>query len=73
MENTHDILAYIGRERVAAAFKLSKRRLDEWLQYNVIPSLYYDGLERMAGRPLPRKLFTFKMPSEPPEPRLFQP
>jgi hypothetical protein len=69
MENTQDILRYIGRQRVATAFKLSKRRIDEWLQFNVIPSLYFDGLERMAGRPLPRNLFSFKAPTEPPEPR----
>jgi hypothetical protein len=60
MESTHDILKYIGRDRVAAAFGLSKRRIDEWLQFNRIPSLYYHGLERMAGRPLPRDLFSFK-------------
>ena len=70
MENTQDILRFIGRQRVAAAFNLSKRRIDEWLQFNLIPALYFDGLERMAGRPLPRNLFTFKTPSEPPEPRL---
>jgi hypothetical protein len=64
MENARDIIAYIGRARVALAFGLSKRRLDEWLQHNRIPSLYYDGLERMAGRPLPRTLFSFKAPAE---------
>ncbi len=60
METAHDILDYIGRDRVSAAFGLSKRRIDEWLQFNCIPSLYFHGLERMAGRPLPRNIFSFK-------------
>lgn len=69
MNTVAEILAFIGRHRVMAAWGLSKRRIDEWLQFNCIPSLYYDGLERMAGRPLPRSLFSFKEPAEPPAPR----
>ena len=64
MNTVADILDFIGRPRVMAAWGLSKRRIDEWLQFNTIPSLYYNGLERMAGRPLPRDLFSFKDFSE---------
>ena len=62
METVSDIIKFIGRNRVEAAFGVSKRRVDQWLQFNVIPSLYFHGLERMAGQPLPRGLFSFKEP-----------
>jgi hypothetical protein len=64
MDTASEIITFIGRARVEAAFGVSKRSVDQWMQFNVIPSLYYHGLERMAGRPLPRGLFSFKDPAE---------
>jgi hypothetical protein len=63
MQTVADIINFVGRSRVEAAFGVSKRRVDQWIQFNAIPSLYFHGLERMAGQPLPRPLFTFKEPA----------
>lgn len=66
METAAQIINYIGAARVQGAFGVSKRRVDEWCQHNVIPALYFHGLERMAGQPLPRTLFSFKEPQASP-------
>lgn len=64
MKAVAEIINSIGRNRIEAAFGLSRRRVDEWVQFNMIPSLYFHGLERMAGQPLPRNLFSFKDAAE---------
>jgi hypothetical protein len=60
MKTARDITSYLGRERIQAALGLSRRNVTQWEQMNLIPALYYDALERMTGRPLPRSIFTFK-------------
>lgn len=60
MKTLSEILDFIGRERLMAevGVKSSAVRMAE--KSGKAPALWYDAMERLAGRPLPRDLFTFK-------------
>lgn len=60
MKTLSEILDYIGRERLMAevGVKSSAVRMAE--KAGRAPALWYDAMERLAGRPLDRSLFTFK-------------
>lgn len=60
MKTASDIIQFIGRDAIVEAFGLSVRRVNEMAHEGEIPAALYDGLERLAGRPLPRDAFSFK-------------
>jgi hypothetical protein len=60
MKTVAEVIDYIGQDRVKRAFGVNTRRLNQCRQFNQLSALWYDALERMAGRPLPRDLFSFK-------------
>jgi len=60
MKTASDIIDAIGRNRIMAAYGVKARVLQHHAQNNRLPALWFDGLEKMAGQPLPRHLFAFK-------------
>ena len=60
MENTADLLAKIGHDKAATALGVAVTRIKRATFEDRLPAAWYDALERLAGEPLPRALFTFK-------------
>lgn len=60
MKTQREIIEYIGRDRIAAAFGITGQAVSMQIKDGKFPAAWYDQLERMAGRPLPRGLFKFK-------------
>lgn len=60
MENTRDIIAFVGRDAAAQCLDVSVHRIQQAERANEMPAAWYHALEQMAGRPLPRHLFSFK-------------
>lgn len=60
MKTLSEILDFVGRDRFMAevGVKASAVRMAE--KAGKAPALWYDAMERLAGRPLDRKLFSFK-------------
>jgi len=62
MRTQSEIIEYIGRDRIAAAFGITGQAVSMQVKAGKFPAAWYDQLEHMAGRPLPRELFKFKGP-----------
>jgi len=60
METASDIIAAVGRDRIKAEFNLQDRVLQHYAAKGTLPASWFDTLERLAGQPLPRRLFSFK-------------
>jgi len=60
MENTAEIIEYIGKAALADRVGVTVDRINLAIRQNIMPASWYDSCEKMAGRPLPRTLFTFK-------------
>jgi len=60
MNTPRTILAYVGHEAASQALGVSMKRLDNAQYQTALPASWYDTLERLAGRPLPREAFAFK-------------
>lgn len=60
MKTLTEILEYIGRDKLMSevGVKSSAVRMAE--KSGKAPAAWYDAMERLAGRPLDRNLFTFK-------------
>jgi hypothetical protein len=55
-----EILDFIGDEALAARVSVKSEAIRKARGKGKIPSLWYDACEQLAGRPLPRHLFSFK-------------
>lgn len=60
MKTVSEIIAYIGKAALAQRIGVTVKNVDLAIRQNVMPASWYDTCEQMAGRPLPRDLFTFK-------------
>lgn len=60
MKTPSDIIDLIGADRVKAAVGVEDRRIRQARLDDTLPASWYDALERLAGRDLPRSLFSFK-------------
>ena len=60
MKTLPEILDYIQRDRLAKALGVGMPAIKIAERKGVAPSLWYDAMERLAGRPLDRSLFSFK-------------
>jgi hypothetical protein len=64
MENTHltalMVADKLGKRRMMAAFDVQIRTLNLYLHDGQFPASWFDTLEKMWGRKLPRELFSFK-------------
>lgn len=60
MKTPQDLIDFIGPEALQAALGVGPDRIRLARQADRLPALWYDAMERLAGRPLDRRLFTFK-------------
>ena len=60
MKTPHEIVDLIGRETIRDAFRVQDDVINKHLRAGHFPASWYDTLERLADRDLPRSLFTFK-------------
>lgn len=60
MQTARDIITYIGRAKLAGSLGIGRDAVDAAYRKNKLPSLWYDAVEHLAGRPLPRSAFSFK-------------
>lgn len=61
MENATDIVNTLGgREAVAACIGVSPHAVRMAERNGSLPAAWFDALEKLAGRPLPRSAFSFK-------------
>jgi len=60
MNTASDIIKAIGKPRVMRAFGVGARALQLYSQKNTLPAAWFDGMEKMAKRKLPREIFSFK-------------
>ena len=59
MKTAKDIIDFIGRDEIALALNRSTDRVRNAGVLGVLPAQWYNVLEQMAGRPLPRDAFGF--------------
>lgn len=60
MKTVTEIMDFIGRDRLMAEIGVKSSAVRMAEKSGQAPALWYDAMERLAGRPLDRKLFTFK-------------
>jgi len=59
MKTAKDIIDFVGRDRACAAVGRAWNTVRMAVIHNQLPAQWYDVLEHLAGRPLPREPFTF--------------
>jgi hypothetical protein len=61
MKNATDIIEAAGGSlAVQTAFGVKLRVVQTYTHAGKFPATWFDGLEKMAGKRLPRRLFSFK-------------
>lgn len=60
MKTAPEIIDYIGQDALMAALNVQADAVRKARKSGVLPAAWYDAMERLAGRPLPRSLFSFK-------------
>ena len=60
MNTLTQIFDYIGRDRLMAEIGVKDSAIRMAEKKGQAPALWYNAMERLAGRPLDRNLFTFK-------------
>lgn len=64
MKTAPEIIDYIGQDALMAALNVQADAVRKARKSGVLPAAWYDAMERLAGRPLPRSLFSFKGSAE---------
>jgi hypothetical protein len=60
MKTPSEILNFVGVDAARNALGVGADRMRIAQKADKLPASWYDTLERLAGRPLPRDVFTFK-------------
>jgi hypothetical protein len=60
MNTPREIINGLGRDQIVAALGVAPRRVDRARSQDALPASWYDGLCQLAGRDLPRHVFSFK-------------
>lgn len=60
MNTVAETVEFIGAEKMAQSLGLSIYSIEKAKTQRRFPASWYDALERLAGRPLDRKLFHFR-------------
>ena len=60
MEKATDIIDFVGKDAAAIRLGVTVNAIRVRLAEGKLPASWYHTLETMAGRPLPRHLFSFK-------------
>lgn len=59
METAQDIIKAVGRKELARKLDKSMSAVGKAYQANILPALWFDALEKLTGRTLPRSAFSF--------------
>lgn len=60
MKTPAEIIEFVSVPAACAALDVRPTAIKEALRKGKLPALWYDTLEQMARRPLPRECFSFK-------------
>lgn len=60
MNNPQEIVDFIGLARLRDALGVTRRRVMIARAAGKFPASWYDAMERLSRRPLPREWFSFK-------------
>lgn len=60
MKTVADIIAHVGIDRAEAALGVKRRMINMAIHDNRAPASWFDALERLTRKKLPRDLFNFK-------------
>ena len=60
MKTARDIIDFVGKDTVSANLDVGAEAVRVAYRNNRIPALWYDAMEQLAGRPLPRDAFSFR-------------
>ena len=60
MKTAPEIIDYVGQDAIMAELGVQADAVRKARAAGVLPASWYDAMERLAGRPLPRSVFTFK-------------
>ena len=60
LKTVPDIIEYLGADAICSAVKVKPPAVRKARNEEQFPAMWYDALERLAGRPLDRRLFSFK-------------
>jgi hypothetical protein len=60
MKTASDIIDFIGQDRIKLALAVQDDAVRKAKNSGVLPASWYHTLEQLAGRPLPRDVFSFK-------------
>ena len=66
MNTAPEIIDYVGRDRIMAALGVKEDAVRKARSAGIFPASWYHTMETLAGRPLPRSVFSFKT-QEPPQ------
>jgi hypothetical protein len=59
METVAQIFDHIGRDKIMSELDVAPRTIRHYAALNELPATWFDVLESMAQKPLPRGLFSF--------------
>ena len=60
MKTASDIIDFVGPDRAMAALGVQRDAIRKARASGELPASWYDAMEKLAGRPLPREAFSFK-------------
>jgi hypothetical protein len=60
MNTASEIIDFVGQDAIMAELKVQADAVRKARTSGVLPASWYDAMERLAGRPLPRSVFSFK-------------
>jgi hypothetical protein len=60
LETPSQVIEFVGEEAVMAAVGVKRDAVRKAVKAGELPAAWYDALERLSGRPLPRGMFSFK-------------
>jgi hypothetical protein len=60
MNTASEIIDFIGAERIKAALDVKDDAVRKVRSTGIMPASWYHTIETLAGRPMPRHLFSFK-------------
>ena len=60
MKTAAEIIDFISQDAVCAELQITPDAVRKAVVKGELPSSWYNALERLAGRPLPRDVFSFK-------------
>ena len=67
MKTIAEIFDFVGRDELMAQVGVARKAMQHVERQGIAPASWYHVMETMAGRPLPRDLFSFKQMKQKPQ------